>query len=72
MCKTQTKLDRPTANVINEVEILQDKINLNRIEICLIIITVLIGLNFLLRIYTLHNKRLKKKYLSKANDLDKI
>lgn len=72
MCQSQTKLDRPTANVINEVEVLQDKINLNKIEICIIIITIIIGLNFLLRLYSMHSRRLKKRYSSRATELDKI
>ena len=72
MCQTKTKLERPTANVINEVEVLQNKINLNKIEICLIVITILIGLNFVLKVYSMHTRRLKKRYSSRANELDKI
>lgn len=72
MCKTQTKLDRPTANVINEVEVLQNKINLDKIEICLIIVTILLGLNFVLKVYSMHTRRLRKRYSSRANELDKI
>ena len=70
MC--QSKLNRPTANVINEIEVGQEKINLNKIEICLLIITILIGLNFVLRIYNMHTRRLRKRYISRANDLDKV
>ena len=70
MC--QSKLNRPTANVINEIEVGQEKINLNKIEICLLIITILIGLNFVLKIYNMHTRRLRKIYLSRANDVDKV
>ena len=61
MFQTQAQLEKPAANVVNEVEVLQIKINLDKIEICLTIITILIGLNFV-----------RKRYSSRANELDKI
>lgn len=72
MGQSQTKLDKPAANVINEVEISQDKLNLNKIEICLLIITILLGISFALKIYSMHTRRLRKRYSSRANELNTI
>lgn len=59
-----------TANVINKVE--PNNIDLELVNILLIIIVVIMCSNFFYKIYKLHNKCLKKKYMSQANDLDKI
>lgn len=72
MGKTESKLEKPNANVINEVEIKEDKINIQTIEICMVIITIVSLMNLVIHLYALHNKKLKKKYLSMANQLDKI
>lgn len=71
MGKEQSKIVKPNANVVNTVEVTEN-INLKQIEICLIIITILLGLQFIYQIYAIHHKNLKKKYVSRANDLDKI
>lgn len=68
----ESKIDNPTANVINEVEVMENRVDLHTIELCLIIMTILIALNSILKAYAFHNKRLKKKYISRANDLDKV
>lgn len=72
MGKPLSKIENPSANVVNEVEVVQGNVNLELIEFCLIIITLLISLNSVLRVYALHNNRLKKKYTSRANDLDRV
>lgn len=59
-----------TANVINKVE--SSNIDLYWVHILLIVIVVIMCANCFYKIYKLHNKCLKKKYLSRANDLDKI
>ena len=35
-------------------------------------ITILIGLNFVLKIYNMHTRILRKRYSSRAKELDKI
>jgi len=56
-----------TANVINKVESKNNDLKL--IHTLLIKIVVIMCANCF---YNLHNKCLKKKYMSQANDLDKI
>lgn len=69
MGKTLSKVDKPNANVVNEVVV---NTGLNLVEICLIIITVITLLILALKLYAMHNKKLKKKYMSRSNELDKI
>ena len=70
MGKQQSKVENPSANVINEVEIMQEN-NLYFIEICLALITILVILDSILRIISFHNKRLKKKYTNRISELDR-
>jgi len=65
-----TKTVDSTANVINKVE--SNTIDLELIHTLLIIIVVIVCANCFYKLYKLHNKCLKKKYMSQANDLDKI
>jgi len=65
-----TKTLDSTANVINKVE--SNTIDLELIHTLLIIIVFIMCANCFYKLYKLHNKCLKKKYLSQANDLDKI
>ena len=62
------------ANVVNAIEIDNESISIFKIENYLIIIVVILNffLNFVLNIYALHSRRLKKICLSRANDLDKV
>lgn len=71
MGQKQSRIDNPNTNLWNEIDI-NEGTNLQTIEICLIIITTLVGLNFVLTIYKIHTKKLKKKYYSRAHDLDKV
>jgi len=59
-----------TANVINRVESHNNDLEL--IHTLLIIIVVIMCANCFYKLYRLHNKCLIKKYMSQANDLDKI
>jgi len=59
-----------TANVINKVE--ATTIDLELTNILLIVIIVVMCANMFYKLYKMHNKCLKKKYMSQANDLDKI
>lgn len=56
MGNKSTKIQDPKANVINEIEIDQKQVNTERIEICLVIITIFTVLTFALRVYAIHNK----------------
>lgn len=67
-----SKITRPTANVVNEVTVIPEGDKLYLIELCLIILTIVTCMSFGLHIYSMHNKILKKRYLSRANNLDKI
>lgn len=59
-----------TANVINKVE--PNNIELEYVNIMLLIIVIIMCANCFYKLYKLHNKCLRKKYMSRANDLDKI
>lgn len=59
-----------TANVINTVQVSQPE--LKTITVLLIIVVVLLCASMITKLYKLHNRCLKKKYLSKALDLDKV
>jgi len=65
-----TKTVDSTANVINKVE--SNPIDLELIHTLLIIIVVIMCANCFYKLYKLHNKCLKTKYMSQANDLNKI
>jgi len=69
MCLIDTKTVNSTANVINKVE--SNTIDLELIHTLLIIIVVIMCANCFYKLYKLHNKCPKKKYMSQANDLDK-
>lgn len=72
MGKEQSKFVRPNANVVNEVKVVEHQIDLFKIELYLILITAFVCLNFALKIYSIHNKILKKKYMSKASNLERV
>lgn len=72
MGKPQSKVVNPNANVVNEVVVENNTPDLDTIELYLLLITIILSINFALGIYAMHYKRLKKKYYSRANDLDKI
>jgi len=59
-----------TTNVINKVE--SNNNDLELIHTLLIIIVVIMCPNCFYKLYKLRNKCLKNKYMSQANDLDKI
>jgi len=67
---TDTKAVDSTANVINKVE--SNNNDLELIHTLLIIIVVIMCANCFHKLYKLHIKCLKKKYMSQANDMDKI
>lgn len=59
-----------TANVINKVEVSNTDVKL--ITIFVVLIFVILVAHLLYKLYKYHNKCIKKRYQSQANDLDKI
>lgn len=59
-----------TANVINKVEV--NNADLKLITILIAIIFIIIIGHLIYKLYKLHNRCIKKRYQSRANDLDKI
>lgn len=62
-----SKIVDPKANVVNELEIQTNVPKLAFIETLLTIITIISCVTFVLRIYAMHNKKLKKRYQSTTN-----
>lgn len=61
-----------TANVVNNVKIIDHRDDINSLWILLLIITIVLVLQFSLTIYVKHNKIIKKRYIGRANHLDHI
>lgn len=60
-----------TANVVNNVKIIDHRDDINSLR-NLLIITMVLVLQFLLTIYVKHNKIIKRPYMNRANNLDHI
>lgn len=67
-----TKLANPRANVINNVEVIDHTPHLDSLYILILILVVLTALNLLLKVYIMHKRSMRKTYLSRGNDLDKV
>jgi len=65
-----TKVVNSTENVGNKIEC--KNFDLETITILLIIIVIIMSVSVFLKIYILHNRCLKKRFQSRANDLDNI
>ena len=61
-----------TANVVNNVKIIDHTDDINALWILLLIITIVLLLQFLLTIYVKHNQIIKRRYINRANRLDQI
>lgn len=74
MGKPNSKVVDPNANVVNEVvvENNNNSEDLYMIKIYTLLITIILSINFVISVYGLHNKKLKKRYMSKATDLDRV
>jgi len=70
MLDHESKVADSTANVINNVETVS--VDLKVITVMLIIIVVLLLANVLTKLYKLHNKCIKKRYASRAGNLEMI
>ncbi|KAH8337099.1 hypothetical protein KR074_004202 [Drosophila pseudoananassae] len=56
----------------NNVPVVDHTSDLSAIWILLLIIAVVEVLQYMLKFYSEHNNRLKKRYISRGNDLNKI
>lgn len=72
MGKEQSKIEKPNANVVTNLEIVDHTQEINSLWILTLILTIITALNLLLKIYLLHKRSLRKQYMSRANDLDKV
>lgn len=68
----KSKIVNPNANVINNVEIIDHTTQLDSIWYMLLIIIIISAANLIIRVYLLHKRSLRKRYISRANELDKI
>lgn len=68
----KSKIERPNANVVNNVEIIDHTNQLDSLWFLLLISTILSAVSLLIKIYLLHKRSLRKRYASRANELDKI
>lgn len=68
----ESKIEDPNANIINNVEIVDHTNHLESIWNILLITVILSATNLLIKIYLLHKKSLRKRYISRGNDLEKI
>lgn len=67
-----TKLANPRANVINNVEVIDHTPHLDSLYSLILILVVLTALDLLLKVYIMHKRSMRKTYLSRGNDLDKV
>lgn len=72
MGRPHSKVENANANVLNEVVIDNNNQDLFEIKIYILLVAIITVLNLAFKIYAMHNKKLKKKYISRANELDKI
>jgi len=70
MVFVDTKVVDSTANVVNKVE--SQNVDLETMPMQLIISIIIMSASVFLKVYKLHNRCLKKRFQSQANDLDKI
>lgn len=69
---SESKIEDPNANVVNNIEIVDHTQHLNAIWYLVLITLIISSLNLFLALYKLHKRSLRKKYMSRANDLQKI
>jgi len=61
-----------TANVVNNVKIVDHTEDIQALWVLLLILTITSVAQFLLTLYIKHNKILKRRYMSRANNLDRV
>lgn len=67
-----SKVKDSTANVLNVVEVMDTTPHLETQTMLISLLVVLTAVNLILKFYLLYKRTLKKRYISRANDLDKI
>lgn len=72
MGKTESKLEKPNANVVNNLEIIDHREQINSLWILLLILIIITAVNLIMKLYILHKRSLRKRYASRATDLDKV
>lgn len=68
----QTKIKDPKANVINNVEVIDHTPHLDSLYNLMLVLVVISSLNLFIKVYIMHKRAMRKTYLSRGNDLDKI
>lgn len=71
MGKEQSKIENPKANVVNEVEVTETK-DSTSLQLLLWIIIMLLILQVGLKIFLLHKKSLKRRYMTRAASMAQI
>lgn len=66
------KIEKPNANVVNNVEIIDHTTQLDELWYLLLINTVVSAASLLIKTYLLHETSPRKRYISRANESDKI
>lgn len=72
MGKEQSKIANPKANVINEVVVEQKDNGFEQIKLYLLIIAAVAVIELALKLYGMHNKRIKKRYTGQVNEIERI
>lgn len=72
MGKPNSKIEKPNANVVNNLEIIDHTEQIDSLWTLFLIAIIISTVDLLLKFYLLHKKSLKRKYVSRANDLDKV
>lgn len=67
-----SKISNPTANVVNNVEVVDHTTQIDSLWYILLASTTLSAVDLLLKLYLLHKRSLRKRYTSRADNLDKI
>lgn len=70
---TTSKINRPNANVVNDITVDEKlTVNTSTIEIFLLIICVLLMIQIVMRLYKIHTHKMRKRYLTRAASLNVI
>lgn len=72
MGNQEAKLTNPKANVVNEVVVEQKDNGFEQMKIYLLIITVILAIELALKLYRMHTKGLKKRYIGQVSEIERI
>lgn len=68
----QSKIRDPNANVINNIEVVDHTSHLNAIWDLVMATLIISLLHLVITLYLMHKRSLRKRYSSRADNLDKI